>query len=228
MFNRDGYLTIKNLASPEHLLRIKKYLDPNNRHEKSPGNFGNSGGFIQLDPSNSDIKELLMLNTTIKALEFLGGHDIKLHSFYASIKQPNSVELPWHSDLFYPYDKEETPEVFVIYYLDDTDQTNGCLRVIPGSHLWPREVQEKNEGDGDRNNEIPLPINIGDVFIGDRRLLHATYANSTNNPRSCITIAYALNFDKLDQKAKHLIRKNKCLKMIHENKEVSESMKDLI
>lgn len=216
-FIDDGYLILKDLIDTEHLKRIKRHLDPINSQRKDPKNFGNSGGFIQLDPSNNDIRDLLVYGKTLEALNFLGGNDIKLHSFYASIKQPNSTELPWHSDIFYPYDRKSTPEVFVIYYLEDTNQHNGCLRVIPGSHLWSKEDREKCEGTGIRDGELSLQTKVGDVFIGDRRLLHATHPNDTKDPRSCITISYALNFNKLNKATRGLIISNQCLKGVNQH-----------
>ena len=56
-----------------------------------------------------------------------------------------------------------------------------------------------------------VPVKAGDLFIGDRRILHATHPNVSNTWRTGLTIAYAPNFDKLSEPIQALIVKNQCL-----------------
>lgn len=61
------------------------------------------------------------------------------------------------------------------------------------------------------NDEVNVPVKAGDLFIGDRRIMHATHANNSGEWRTCLTIAYAPLFDQLDESIKALIVGNRCL-----------------
>jgi ectoine hydroxylase-related dioxygenase (phytanoyl-CoA dioxygenase family) len=142
----------------------------------------------------------------------LGYLNPKLHSYYVSTKPPGAEALPWHSDLFYGWDSVEPAELFLMYYLQDTNVNNGCLRVVPGSHLWSRAKRfNQSAGCIALPDELAVPVCAGDLFVGDRRLLHATYANRSNVWRTCFTIAYAPRFDSLPESVQALIVQNKCL-----------------
>ena len=54
-------------------------------------------------------------------------------------KPPHSLPLFWHEDGRFGDDPVSYPwqpiQCFLMFYLNDTSAQNGCLRVIPGSHL---------------------------------------------------------------------------------------------
>jgi hypothetical protein len=54
-------------------------------------------------------------------------------------------------------------------------------------------------------------VAAGSVFIGDRRIMHATHANASTFWRTCLTVAYAPLFDTLEEPVKALIVQNRCL-----------------
>ena len=76
---------------------------------------------------------------------------------------------------------DEPVQVFLMYYLIDTDRENGCLRVIPGSPrrrqrlhgLPPAHGKEIATVGGDRPvlqpdpDEVDVPVRAGDLAIGD-------------------------------------------------------------
>ena len=53
---------------------------------------------------------------------------------------------------------------------------------------------------GDRPDEIDVPINAGDLLIGDSRLLHATHANASDQRRTVLTLWYQTDLPSLPQK----------------------------
>src|SRR6266545_1450145 len=107
------------------------------------GNFGDSGALITADYHDPVIVQLLTWPKTLETLAALGFTDPRLHSFYVTTKPPKAGPLAWHSDLFYPYEQPEPAELFLIYYLQDTAPENGCLRVVPGSHLWSHDKRHE-------------------------------------------------------------------------------------
>jgi hypothetical protein len=87
-------------------------------------------------------------------------NDLRWISGYVSLKEPHTPPLWWHQD-WWCWDHAVTfepaaPQVALLLYLTDTTQTNGALRVLPGSHhrsgpihaLLP-EAHSKQAGDLD-------------------------------------------------------------------------------
>jgi ectoine hydroxylase-related dioxygenase (phytanoyl-CoA dioxygenase family) len=97
-----------------------------------------------------------------------------------------------------------------MYYLTDTRPENGCLRVIPGSHL-ARHALHDVMTDGHKHlrgaddlslpefsdwpDAIDVPVHAGDAVLGDARLLHAAHANETDARRSLVTLWFHPHFD---------------------------------
>lgn len=210
-----GFCVIPGIVTTELLTSLRMRFRPDSL-TKDSANFSRAGAFINLDLGDPLTVELLTWQVALDLLQQAGWPNPKLHSFYVSTKQPHSEGLVWHSDVFYDYQGMEPPEVFLLYYLDDTNPTNGCLRVVPGSHLRSNITQEalhteKRADSRPREGEIDIPIRAGDLFIGDRRLLHATHPNDSEAWRTCITVSYAPDFARLPETVKELVLNNPCL-----------------
>ncbi|HTE57120.1 MAG TPA: phytanoyl-CoA dioxygenase family protein [Verrucomicrobiae bacterium] len=207
-----GYCVIPNIIDSDMLQSLKERFSQDALAPMAKGNFGDAGAFVVADYHDPVIVNLLTWPKTMETLSALGFSAPKLHNFYVSTKPPQAAGLAWHSDLFYEYDMAEPAELFLIYYLQDTTPENGCLRVVPSSHLWPHKQRHQQPHDAAlRSDEIDVPIKTGELFIGDRRLLHATHANQADTWRTCLTIAYAPRFDTLAEPIKALIVRNRCL-----------------
>ena len=207
-----GYCVVPNVLDVTMLASLKERLSTSELAHTPKSNFGDSGAFIVADYHNLAIVQLLTWPKTMETLRIMGFPAPKLHNFYVSTKPPQSAALPWHSDLFYRYDDPAPAELFLIYYLSDTTPENGCLRVVPRSHKWSHDKRHEQPDTPDkRDDEVDVPIRAGDLFIGDRRILHATHANVTKDWRTCLTIAYAPLFDQLADPIKALIVRNRCL-----------------
>lgn len=210
---QDGYCAIPSVLDSAMLKSLRERFGDESLSAHTPkDNFGDSGAFIVADYHDPVLVQLLTWSDTLASLKTMGFADPKLHNFYVSTKPPKAKALAWHSDLFYKYEKSEPAELFLIYYLQNTTPNNGCLRVVPGSHKWPHEKRhEQPHGATIRKDEVDVPVNAGDLFIGDRRILHATHENTGNTWRTCLTIAYAPNFAELPDPIKALIVQNRCL-----------------
>jgi hypothetical protein len=152
----------------------------------------------------------------LAVLDGLGLGDATFTDGYVISKPGRSPRLFWHFD-WYGWDDESSygvdpVQVFVMYYLTDTTAENGCLRVVPGSHLTRHplhdvitdgHVELSAATDLDRPEfadwpgERDVPVRAGDLVIGDARLLHAAHANRTDERRSLITLWYQPHFDQL-------------------------------
>ena len=122
-------------------------------------------------------------------------------------KFPGGPRLYWHQDCMMWQDpraySDIAPMIFLMYYLEDTSPFNGCLRVLPGSHrrrhplhdigeAHTRDINSIGDPDDPRfrdyDGAVNVPVNAGDVVIGDARLLHAAHANRSDRQRTVITI----------------------------------------
>ena len=123
--------------------------------------------------------------------------------------------VPWHQDLtvalrtrvetprFGPWSvKEGVPHVqppvelleqmlTVRLHMDDADETNGALRVLPGSHrlgrLSPGQIQEQRT----RQADVLCAMAAGDALLMRPLLLHASGRSTSPRHRRVLHIEYA-------------------------------------
>ncbi len=104
-----------------------------------------------------------------------------------------------------PATKVRAQQLFVMIYLTDTTPENGCLRVIPGSHLAEHPLHhlesahsEDMQGYSDPSNpayadhpdQFAVPVKAGDILVGDARLIHGAFANRSSEERPLLTLWY--------------------------------------
>lgn len=209
---RKGYCVIPEVLGRAALVVLTEHFSDISLAAGPAENFGDAGAFLVADYHDPVLVDVLTWPKTMRILAELGYTQPKLHNYYISTKPPGADALPWHSDLFYDYDKTEPSELFLIYYLQTTRRHNGCLRVVPGSHLWlPADRTVPLFDSAMRSDEVDVLIAAGDLFIGDRRILHATHANTSDTWRTALTIAYAPDFKNLPASIQALIVQNQCL-----------------
>jgi ectoine hydroxylase-related dioxygenase (phytanoyl-CoA dioxygenase family) len=209
---QNGYCVVPDVLDAAMLQLLRGRFSDTALSGTPQDHFGTSGAFIVADYHDPVMVDVLTWPKTLTTLASFGFAQPKLHNFYVSTKPPEAHALTWHSDLFYQYDEPEPAELFLIYYLQDTSPENGCLRVVPGSHKWSHQKRHAQPEDAERrNDEVDVPVKASDLFIGDRRILHATHANNTALWRTCLTIAYAPLFDALSEPIQALIVQNRCL-----------------
>jgi len=208
---RDGYCKFERVLPPEALARLRatcdKLLDalPREQAEKLRA----QGSLL---PTTGDplFADLIADRVALQALASLGFPHPTFSDGYVISKPGHSPRLFWHYDWFAwddPYSfGPNPPQLFAMYYLTDTSRENGCLRVIPGSHIRhnllhdalrePHSALLSQARDmslpefSTRPDEVDVPVRAGDLLIGDARLLHAAHANGTDERRTLITLWY--------------------------------------
>lgn len=117
------------------------------------------------------------------------------------IKQPDpDVFMPLHADWAY-VNEAEFRSVAVWVPLVDTDEENGCLGVIPGSHRimnairGPRIQQSSYSKDKDWVKELGvlLPMKAGEAVIYDHALMHYSPPNKSPFPRPALNLSLVPN-----------------------------------
>lgn len=208
--DEEGYCVVPGVLSPEMLGRVRAETErilgalppEHERDNRSTGSMVN----VYDSPVFAD---LIALPEAQAAIRGLGFSRATFSSGYIISKPPKSPRLFWHYD-WAGWDAPEsftvrpTPQIFFMYYLVDTTRHNGCLRVVPRSHLEDNPLipllEEAHGADlreaadlsrpafSDRPDEVDVCVTAGDLLIGDSRLLHAAHANESDERRTVITL----------------------------------------
>jgi len=128
------------------------------------------------------------------------GPDVKFHHCKINQKLPGAAtEVHYHQDfLFTPHTNDDI--VTALLMLDDVDETNGCLKVVPGSHKGP--LYSLFEGDvftgrmtddvtsSMKARDVPVTGKAGSVCLMHTRLAHGSDPSLSVNPRGLYICVY--------------------------------------
>ncbi|MDE0463905.1 MAG: phytanoyl-CoA dioxygenase family protein [Caldilineaceae bacterium] len=155
---------------------------------------------------------MFTLRTTpvlLDATESLIGPEILAHPQFAlRPKMPDLdlMDIPWHQDLAYLI-PDEAGETLVVNYwipLVSATEQNGCMQVIPGSHLegliehdlWietPGHKGARGIADSDlpASSVVSCEVDPGDVLITMERLVHRSIPNRSQTVRWSVDTRYS-------------------------------------
>lgn len=213
----DGYCVLSDQLPGDFLRQLRRWSGDWLRRVEHPTRWKYQGSDIFVSgvrkrsrrhpnvPADAIVDALIELPAaTLAALEI---DDLVSGGIYQIISKPaGAPPLYWHQDWARwddPMSLSPWPQqVFLNWYLTDTQPTNGCLRVIPGSHrrrmdlhahlVAPHEgggyeVEETNEWMfADHPLARDVPVKAGQLVIGDARLLHGTHGNSSDERRTVL------------------------------------------
>jgi ectoine hydroxylase-related dioxygenase (phytanoyl-CoA dioxygenase family) len=130
----------------------------------------------------------------------LVGPDVKFHHCKINLKLPGSdTEVGYHQDFAYtPHTNDDI--VTALLMLDDMTLENGCLTVVPGSHLGPIHslfadrrfvgAIAPETAAALRAGEVAVTGRAGSVCLMHTRLVHGSAANRSNKPRGLYICVY--------------------------------------
>lgn len=210
-----GFVLFAQVLAPDFVQRLRDVTDQmlgarDHSATRSQGSMMNTS-------QHPAFAELITFGPALRALASLGYSQPAFSDGYIISKPPASPRLFWHYDWFAWEDESsfepEPQQLFAMYYLSDTTPENGCLRVIPGSHLrhnalhdllgepHSRALSQASDLSrpefSDRLDEESVPARAGDLIVGDARLLHAAHANTSESRRTLITLWYQPDFESL-------------------------------
>jgi ectoine hydroxylase-related dioxygenase (phytanoyl-CoA dioxygenase family) len=129
------------------------------------------------------------------------GPDIALFASHYISKPPfTGKPVPWHQDgAFWPLEPMSVVTLWLA--VDETTPENGCLRVIPGTHIEDlHAVREHQGGEAvfdvesavtvDETKAVDLVLRPGDVEVHHPNILHGSDRNGSPNRRCGLTIRY--------------------------------------
>ena len=219
-FTNDGFYVFRNILETELIGKLRQITDEvlarqetaHFEQQRAPGSM------VMIDWEMAyrydTFAELIVHPKLLKRLAELGFNHPKFGHGRIISKPPHSPRLFWHEDgRFWDDPVSYTPQpiqCFLMYYLVDTTPENGCLRVIPGSHLKrhvlhdqvPERHTEKLSSYADPDHaafqhaegEVDVPLKAGDAVMGYGTLFHSAHANRTDQRRTGLTMWYYPDF----------------------------------
>lgn len=221
---RDGYCVIPGALARGFVALLREAADA--LGERSGDSYRSQGSMVGVRDLRDPVFGQLIISNEIRAcFDNLGLDGAAFWTGFVISKPPGSPRLFWHCDWYWwddPISYEREPsQVFAMYYLVDTRPENGCLRVIPGSHMRRHplhdlmkdghlELSKAEDLDrpefADWPEEVSVCATAGDVVLGDARLLHAAHANDSEGRRSLITLWYHPHFATFPERLKATFR----------------------
>ncbi len=163
-----------------------------------------------------EIKEFSESETVKKiASDFIGENARVVRAIYFNKTAEANWKVPWHQDLTIAVkEKQETegfttwtrkvgifhvqPPIEILekmlalrFHLDDADETNGALKVIPKSHTKGRLDAEKIKHLRKANETAVCSVKKGDCLIMRPLLLHSSSAGSNPKNRRVIHFEFS-------------------------------------
>jgi Phytanoyl-CoA dioxygenase (PhyH) len=199
-FRTNGYyLNKQQLFSPEKLDRLEDIF---NQHLADKGDKLSD----ELDTPHFRDPELLsflLSDEVLDLVEPLVGPDIALWTSHFISKEPKvGRATPWHEDSAYwngrlsAYDRIVT----VWLALGPSNRTNGCMRVIPGTHnngfsdYVPTDMTVQTFHaeipDVDENKAVDFELERGQCSLHDGRIIHGAKPNTSDIRRTGYTMRY--------------------------------------
>jgi ectoine hydroxylase-related dioxygenase (phytanoyl-CoA dioxygenase family) len=221
-FDRDGYVVLRQVLSPSELDQIeatftrfirgevpgmgRDLCDMSGKYDKAFEDFSIINAMLPCfyEPSFADNVFRRICNSIA---EQLIGADATYDYDQFLAKKPGKADAVFsmHQDLgYWPSGTPDDRTTTCSLALDDADESNGCLRVVPGTH---REASLRPHkplfADGDRNKshilsvqlapdevEVLLPVRRGDVTIHNERIIHGSGGNSSERWRRTYVLAH--------------------------------------
>jgi len=195
-FRKDGYLLPGLQIFNED--ELKELTDIFERMEKAGKNL-DTPHFRE-----PELLKFLMNEKVYDIIEPLIGPDFGLFSSHFISKEPNvGKATPWHEDSGYwagRFDQFSDGIVTIWLALDESNLENGCMQLIPGTHLRDDFVYEPCSTDEnifmsqivniDENEAAACELKRGEYSLHDARIVHGAKLNKSTKRRCGYTMRY--------------------------------------
>jgi ectoine hydroxylase-related dioxygenase (phytanoyl-CoA dioxygenase family) len=199
-----GYVPVVDVLSPEEATRARAAFDALERE------VGPETAEVRILDRHLDVEFVWRLAThprVLHAVEAVLGPDVLLlaSNFFCKypVEERGERFVAWHQDVTY-WGLEPPRAITAWLAIDDADEANGCMCVIPGSHRAGLREHGKSARAGNLlsvNQEIPgalvdeagavsLPLRAGQMSLHDGMLLHASRPNRSGRRRCGLAVRF--------------------------------------
>ncbi|MEQ8899470.1 MAG: phytanoyl-CoA dioxygenase family protein [Roseovarius sp.] len=206
-YAENGYLMIENAVTPDQLDRLRTItaglIDASRSVSESDDVYDLDKGHSPDSPRLTRIKiphkqdpyfwEVLQNSVMTQVLNDLLGPDTTILTSKLNTKAPGGGRaVEWHQDwAFYPHTNDNLLAFGLM--LEDVDEANGPLMVIPGTHRGPVLDHTSNgvfagainpdDPAFDRDRIVTLTGKAGSMTVHHARLLHGSAPNRSDRAR---------------------------------------------
>jgi ectoine hydroxylase-related dioxygenase (phytanoyl-CoA dioxygenase family) len=198
-YRREGYVVFQQpVFSPAKFERLRQAF------EEDLARYGEDDLDV-IHFRDERLLELLLSDEVLDLVEPLVGPDIGLWSSHFISKPPRTGKsTPWHDDSHYWEGKVSAAEGICTVWLaiDDARRENGCMQVVPGTHLTPVKAyvaadratgifpDEIPRDDVDVSRAVALELEPGQCSLHEARIVHGAEANTSDRRRAGYTMRY--------------------------------------
>ena len=197
-FVANGYLGPYAAMSPEAMALIRREIEEKVLSADGP----NPRSRVQSRHMDQPVVyDLATHPAIINRIAGLLGPDLVVWATNFWLKQPGSVEIPWHQDInFWPLEPPVNTSAWIAF--DQATVENSCVQIIPGSHRkslpHTRAQDEMAFGEMadpdsfDAKDAINMELQLGEFFIFSERTLHRSSKNTSNKRRLGMSLRVTL------------------------------------
>ncbi|MFA6247928.1 MAG: phytanoyl-CoA dioxygenase family protein [Mucilaginibacter sp.] len=210
----NGFTVIEAIYNPEEITSI---LSEVNKANTDKSTFRKTDDLFAIRQFLKEVPAVsgIIFNDKLKAVinDLFGPDYFAVKSIYFDKPEKSNWFVAWHQDLTISVDKKTDlpgygpwtvkqnqfavqPPIsipqnnFTIrIHLDDTDEGNGALKVIPGSHL--KKIYRPETINWTTEAEHTCNVKAGGIMIMRPLLMHASNRTTNNKPRKVIHIEFS-------------------------------------
>jgi ectoine hydroxylase-related dioxygenase (phytanoyl-CoA dioxygenase family) len=214
ILSAKGFTVIEDIYNADEIRAILAEIDRANSDKTT---FRKTGDLFAIRQFLKEIPAIngIIFNNKLKAViaDFFGDDYFVVKSIYFDKPEKSNWFVAWHQDLTISVDRKvELPgygpwtvkqnqfavqpplnilqnNFTIRIHLDDADEGNGALKVIPGSHL--KEIYRPETIDWDIETETICSVKAGGIMIMRPLLLHASNRTTNNKSRKVIHLEFS-------------------------------------
>jgi phytanoyl-CoA hydroxylase len=199
-YHQEGYVVVSDVFPVDELEAIDEEIE---RLLRQPGSQTVRAGWIHQLGLRSDVTRRFTQDERILSLiEELVRPGIAIFSAKLAAKLPHDPEIcHWHQDdAYYVRHSQSQTRMSVWVPLQDSDERNGCLWLVPGSHRWGlREHHHEAAGQCryamdptsvDPSLAVPVPVTAGAAVLFSALTWHHSKGNQTDRVRRAFIVSY--------------------------------------
>jgi ectoine hydroxylase-related dioxygenase (phytanoyl-CoA dioxygenase family) len=210
-YRRDGYTVYRGFFGKDEIISYRKDIEAisagntQSNHDKAR---------LEMEPKQAPdgtlvrriyepctyyprFRALAESDELLDSIEKLLGPNLVFHYSKINVKPPEiGSPVEWHQDLAY-YPLTNSDSLAVLFYLDDADASNGCLKVLPGRHQGPlmdhtrdRAFQGKITEVVDESQAVPIEGKAGTAIFMHGMTPHASTTNLSPRARRTLILSY--------------------------------------
>ena len=210
-YNCEGYVVYPDFISGEDLAALKSEID---RVSEGNTKANHDAARMEMEPNQvpdgtlvrriyepctyyQPFRDFSESTALLDCVEQLFGPNLLFHYSKINMKPQNIGSIvEWHQDLSY-YPLTNRDSVSILFYLDDTSEENGCLKVIPRrhrealmSHSTAGFFRGKVTEEVDDSEAVLLEGTGGSAIFMSAMTPHASAINSSDRPRKTLILSY--------------------------------------